>query len=235
MKGKTRILVTHQLHFLPKVDYVILMKEGKIAEQGTYQDLLNIDGEFSTMMKSYGGVIGDEADITDAISDNGSERNAATQRIENTISDMKMNKSHELMTTEERVVGKVNRAIWWMYLKASGGSRFLVALLMSLSLIQLCRLGTDIWLVQWMENKIPHFSLHNYISVYLVLGILQALSSYSLGIVFAYSSTRAARILHQGAGRRILRAPMSFFDTTPLGRIINRFSKDLGTLFQLNI
>lgn len=36
--------------------------------------------------------------------------------------------------------------------------------------------------------------------------------------------------LHRRAIERVMRAPMSMFDTTPLGRIMNRFSKDMDTI-----
>ncbi len=46
LSGKTRILVTHALHFLPYVDHIILMDDGKIAEQGTYNELKSGEGAF---------------------------------------------------------------------------------------------------------------------------------------------------------------------------------------------
>lgn len=51
-----------------------------------------------------------------------------------------------------------------------------------------------------------------------------------IGIVFAVNSVRAARNLHQRAAASIMRAPVSFYDTTPMGRVINRFSKDMDAI-----
>lgn len=53
--GKTVILVTHALHFLPQCDYIYTMQNGRIAEQGTYEDLLNRHGEFARLMAEFGG------------------------------------------------------------------------------------------------------------------------------------------------------------------------------------
>ena len=56
--------------------------------------------------------------------------------------------------------------------------------------------------------------------------IVVLLSSFTL----ALAGILASRTLHTGMLKNILRSPMSFFDTTPLGRILNRFSKDIYTI-----
>lgn len=60
--GKTVVLVTHALHFLPEVDYVYTLKNGRIAEEGTYDDLMNNGREFRVLMDQFGGFHGKEAD-----------------------------------------------------------------------------------------------------------------------------------------------------------------------------
>lgn len=52
-----------------------------------------------------------------------------------------------------------------------------------------------------------------------------------MGAVFAYLTFYASVTLHRNAIARVMKAPQSFFDTTPIGRIMNRFSK--GALFRL--
>ena len=49
--GKTRILVTHALHFLPQVDYIFTVVDGKIAERGTYSELLTREGAFAKFVR----------------------------------------------------------------------------------------------------------------------------------------------------------------------------------------
>ena len=50
LSGKTRVLVTHQLQYLSQVDYVIMLKDGIISEQGTFSQLMAQQGEFSRLM-----------------------------------------------------------------------------------------------------------------------------------------------------------------------------------------
>jgi hypothetical protein len=54
-QGKTVILVTHALHFLSYCDYIYTLREGRLAEQGTFQELVAANGEFSRLDKEYGG------------------------------------------------------------------------------------------------------------------------------------------------------------------------------------
>ena len=56
---KTRLLVTHHLHYLPQVDYIICMEDGEIAEQGTYEELIKNRKNFSKLIAKYGGAESD--------------------------------------------------------------------------------------------------------------------------------------------------------------------------------
>ena len=54
LAGKTRILVTHALHFLPQVDYILTIVDGRVAESGAYSELMANDGEFSKFVTEFG-------------------------------------------------------------------------------------------------------------------------------------------------------------------------------------
>ncbi|KAJ3263239.1 hypothetical protein HDU76_012306, partial [Blyttiomyces sp. JEL0837] len=60
LSNKTRLLVTHQLHFLSRCDWIILVQDGEILEQGTFQDLMAKGDELSRLMIAYGGEDGGE-------------------------------------------------------------------------------------------------------------------------------------------------------------------------------
>jgi ABC-type multidrug transport system fused ATPase/permease subunit len=66
--------------------------------------------------------------------------------------------------------------------------------------------------------------------IYAMLGVGQALASFINGVIFAMLIYASSRQLHKDAIYRVLHAPMSFFETTPVGRIMNRFSKDIDTM-----
>ena len=66
-----------------------------------------------------------------------------------------------------------------------------------------------------------------YLGVYTALGVTQALLVFFAVFALAIAAIFASRKLHARMLKNILRSPMSFFDTTPLGRVLNRFSKDV--------
>jgi ABC-type multidrug transport system fused ATPase/permease subunit len=61
--------------------------------------------------------------------------------------------------------------------------------------------------------------------IYAGLGIAQALWTFIIGVVLSFITFFASKALHKAALKRLIFAPMSFIDTNPLGRIMNRFSK----------
>ncbi|KAI8910190.1 P-loop containing nucleoside triphosphate hydrolase protein [Gorgonomyces haynaldii] len=226
LKEKTRVLVTHQLHFLPEVDYIYVLKAGQVAEQGSYAELIHANGEFAQLMRDYGNTEeqDDEKEKVEPVPSGPEEE--VLSRIEKLLEMKQESENKELMTKEDRETGSVPAYVWFMYAKASGGVPFLIGLFMLLVLMQVSRVGTDFWLTIWTNNSVPSFSQGAYVGVYSAWSVLQALFLYIFGVYFAYASTRASTIMHKSALHNILRAPVRFFDTTPIGRIMNRFSKD---------
>jgi len=62
------------------------------------------------------------------------------------------------------------------------------------------------------------------------LGVAQAFFMFAFSVALSIYGTTASRVMLHRAITRVLRTPMAFFDTTPLGRITNRFSKDVDTM-----
>jgi ATP-binding cassette subfamily C (CFTR/MRP) protein 1 len=89
--------------------------------------------------------------------------------------------------------------------------------------------GTNLWLSEWSDDPAsanpPVRNL--YLSVYGALGTASALTICLSSVITAVGGLNASNILHDNMLGGVLRAPMSFFDTTPKGRIVNRFAKDV--------
>lgn len=114
------------------------------------------------------------------------------------------------------------------YAKSLGYLQAFLVIIFSAA-VQVSSVGTNIWLADWSSN--PNASLpvvrDRYLGIYGAIGASQALFQLCSSFCLAYTTLTAAYRLHSNMLDRIMRSPMSFFDTTPLGRIVNRFSKDI--------
>lgn len=139
---KTRILVTHALHFLPHVDYIYVMVDGKITEHGTYADLVSLGGTLTRFVQEYGNK--DET-----------EEKAESSK-EDVVTDVKKQKASvagaALMQAEERATGAVSGAVYAAYIKAGRGNVVVPLLMLCLVLMQGASVMSSYWLVYWQRR-----------------------------------------------------------------------------------
>lgn len=90
-------------------------------------------------------------------------------------------------------------------------------------------LTISVWLTWWSDEKFP-LSEGAYEGLYAVLGVTQALSTFALGAALGFLSYFASNTLHGQALHNVFHAPMSVFDTQPLGRILGVFGKDIDSI-----
>ncbi|KAF9325126.1 hypothetical protein BGZ91_002564 [Linnemannia elongata] len=213
LQGKTRVLVTHQLHVLPQVDYVICMKDGEIVERGTFHELMANDGEFASLMKAHGGIeeseeVADDNSVDSAVTTTGAEKVAGgvSEDGNGEKTDEKKKEGGKakkgLMSQEERATGSVDGTIYKTYVNAAGG-KFLVPLLLFLLIItQVAKVGNDLWLSWWTKDNF-HKSQKFYMVLYAVWGIAQGVFQFINGFFFSIAGANAAKVLHQRALKNI--------------------------------
>ncbi|KAG7491793.1 hypothetical protein MATL_G00007720 [Megalops atlanticus] len=281
LRAKTRILVTHGISFLPQVDNIVVMVEGRVSEMGSYQDLLKQNGAFAEFLRNYAmediteeeeatvAMIEEEGDFPDdALSnhtdmvDNEPVVNETRRQFIRQISvistdaenpkkmSVRMRRCSErkhvepqpekkqppvdkLIQAETAETGRVKLKVFWEYARAVGP-------LLSLFICFLygCQnaaaIGANIWLSEWtndaLVNRTEH-NIHRRVGVYAALGISQGVLLLGICLLCrAYSMLKAARSIHHNMLHAILRAPQAFFQATPSGRVLNRFSKDVDTI-----
>ncbi|KAH7159915.1 ABC transporter type 1, transmembrane domain-containing protein [Dactylonectria estremocensis] len=126
--------------------------------------------------------------------------------------------------------GKVKWSVYWEYAKENNIYAVGLYLLMLLA-AQWAGIGGSVWLKHWADqNRETGSNDHvgKYIGVYFAFGIgSSALTVIQTLILWIFCSIEASRKLHERMANAIFRSPMSFFDTTPAGRILNRFSSDI--------
>ncbi|XP_073525888.1 uncharacterized protein [Phyllobates terribilis] len=231
LRGKTRVLVTNQLHFLSQTDKIILVHDGMIKEEGTFEELSNNGPMFQKLMENAGNMeeyVENNIEMNSESIGNGMVNDAARGTTD--VQKPKEGKS-VLIKQEERETGVVNWNVLMRYKNALGGWWVVLILVTCYILTETLRVSSSTWLSYWTDQSVPKkYGAGLYNLVYGLLSFGQVLVALTNSYWLITSSLYAAKRIHDAMLNSILRAPMVFFHTNPLGRIINRFSKDLGDI-----
>ncbi|XP_055453724.1 multidrug resistance-associated protein 1 isoform X2 [Psammomys obesus] len=255
LKNKTRILVTHGISYLPQVDVIIVMSGGKISEMGSYQELLDRDGAFAEFVRTYASAEQDLASEDDSVSGLGKEskpvengmlvtdtvgkhlQSGDTGQQHSSMAELQKTGTKEetwkLMEADKVQTGQVQLSVYWNYMKAIG--LFISFLSIFLFLCNhVSALASNYWLSLWTDDHpiVNGTQEHrNFrLSVYGALGILQGVAVFGYSMAVSIGGIFASRHLHLDLLHNVLRSPMSFFERTPSGNLVNRFSKELDTV-----
>ncbi|KAI9046549.1 hypothetical protein LZ554_009295 [Drepanopeziza brunnea f. sp. 'monogermtubi'] len=218
LRDKARILATHQLWVLNRCDRIIWMEDGKIQAVDTFSNLMRDHAGFQTLMVTT--AVEEKQEMEDNVNEDEIEGEKKTQK--------KKRKGATLMQAEERAVKSVPWSVYIDYIRA-GNWIYAPLVFIFLLASQGANIATSLWLSWWTSDKFG-YSKGVYIGAYAALGFSQALMMFLFSIFLTFLSTNASKTMLNRAITRALRAPMSFFDTTPLGRITNRFSRDVDVM-----
>jgi len=154
-EGRTKILVTHALHFLPQVDYIYTIADGRMMERGTYAELMANDGVFSEFLKEFGSKREEETeDVDEAVVEGGVVKEGKGEKGPSAVAaPKKFEKGKSIMQEEERSVGAVTWKVYKTYLTAGNGQILVPALLFSYLLVQVAQVMSSYWLVFWHEQQ----------------------------------------------------------------------------------
>uniref|UniRef100_A0A8C4GUR1 ATP-binding cassette, sub-family C (CFTR/MRP), member 9 n=1 Tax=Dicentrarchus labrax TaxID=13489 RepID=A0A8C4GUR1_DICLA len=233
---RTVVLVTHKLQYLTHADWIIAMKDGSVLREGTLKDIQNHDVELYDHWKTL--------------------MNRHDHELEK-VALHGFNKYQHLMTTHVLTTQTAlilivchpfkpvlpPPQVCWCYL--SSGGFFMVFLMVSSKLLKHSVIvAIDYWLALWTSSKTSQSTGGGtaptnetstdsyYLPVFIILcaaGITLCLIT-SLTVEFLGLS--AATNLHHNLLNKIIHAPIRFFDITPLGQILNRFSADTNIIDQ---
>ncbi|KNE56750.1 hypothetical protein AMAG_02529 [Allomyces macrogynus ATCC 38327] len=303
LKGRTVVMVTHQLQYLHEVDKVLHLKDGKIARYGTFTELME-EEEFAELINNHvaAGEEGDddvEAMPLEPISNNKvtvagpsgevelnqltvksmkhlqlSERDLASMAERNQLSVIKggAGASHDVaaaiqrneltihsirdlapgigdyvldtddeydsdedhderkagqLVTEDKSTESLGWADYIAYAKSGNGTPITIFTMIFFFVVHGVRIGSDYWLKCWIPNtlKLGDNADAIYVGTYAGFIALFVIGVLSRGLLFAYEAAAKARSLHDNIFNRLMRAPMAFYDMTPLGRILSAFAK----------
>ncbi|KAI5057619.1 hypothetical protein GOP47_0027634, partial [Adiantum capillus-veneris] len=229
---KTVILTTHNVQALSVANMVILMKEGQVTWCGEVKTFkmefqTGSNGNIGKRLTDYYVNQKVEGALADMTSKHKREDTQPTSTKEEILSC-----GHEspvaFVEEEGRVQGAVCAMIYWIY-ATFVGKRWIMVILVSTTLMQLSRNGSDFWLSVWVDRSsatTAETDSHFYLKMFLCLAVANTLFTAARAFSFAYGGLSAAFKVHEFLLKRILAAPITFFNCNPKGRILNRFSSD---------
>jgi ABC-type multidrug transport system fused ATPase/permease subunit len=254
----TRVLVTHQLQFVDAADWIIILDGGRVKAQGTYAALLaagmvekSEGGAAPETPRAAAAVEEADADAETGnaprseapLSDRPPAAAAAAggrgevQRPGVAKAAAAAAAGGALTSKEGRRAGAVRCSQLWQYSSAMGCPFAGLLPIVLFAATQLAMGGSDTWVAAWVKDEFNRPGANGgadeqwfYIAGYLGCALLVTLAIFVSSAVFQLMALRAATALHDRTFARLLRAKTSFFQTTPLGRILNRFAGDVDTM-----
>ena len=239
LRNATRVLATNALHFLPKADRVVVIEDGRVAEMGTYDELMSKGLNFASLMAAHGieneeegereqGKLkrGPSVDLKRGPSMDGKRAPSVDGKP---AAPAPAPKKGEMGAEEERAVGNVGSAVYLALFNATGSKLTIPVVVLLFGVEYGSKAFLDFWLSWWAGDEWGWES-NQYLGVYFAIFLFNGMAIFFRSLIIYFFLVRAANNLHKGLLNRVMKFPMSFFDTTPSGRVINRFSRDTETI-----
>ena len=237
-QGKTVVLATHQTLCFPDANTIVLLKDGAITFQGDFRGAKEV-AEFAEIVGSMDahptqGESDPASTVPVAVDDvnpaTGVERASSVESLES----MSRSKDKGKLTTKEKTEeGAVTFAVYRQYARMVGVPLCIFIMLLIVS-VNGNQVAVNWWLSRWsVSSGLVAGESHNteyYLTIYFILGMAACILIFAYQITAAFGGLGAAAGIHNKMFTSILRAPMSFFDTTPSGQILNRFTADMKSI-----
>ncbi|KAL5726363.1 hypothetical protein ACHQM5_009411 [Ranunculus cassubicifolius] len=241
LDSKTVIYVTNQVEFLPSANLILVLKDGKITQSGKYDEILTPGTDFMELVGAHEKALLDHRNSSEdtEILVPGTENNLDHEKVmteddkkqicsRSGIDEKVLENEAQLVQHEEREKGRVGVKVYWEYVTTYKGGLVLVILLIQ-TLSQLLQIGSDYWIAKdtpVSKDDTSSISASTLILVYTALTLGSCIFVFARAILIGTAGFKTATILFKRMHMSIFRAPMSFFDATPSGRILNRVSND---------
>ncbi|KAI6211800.1 Multidrug resistance-associated protein 1 isoform X4 [Aphelenchoides besseyi] len=219
LKDTTRIVALNSTSFLDQFDMIISLKNGKMSFCGSYSQLHDSSTTLLSLLSRNSSTLMNVEEVSEKTEE------------QNRLVDVEFEED-TLVELETFRAGRVLAGIYVDYIKAFGPYLFALFLFFLLVGSTVTRMIAGLYMANWSSmnrNLTRSEAMHN-LTVYGAFNCASDLFFIVAFAIMSYGCFRASVIYHQDLLQSILRAPMSFFDKTPIGRIVNRFSLDIELL-----
>ncbi|CAK6978679.1 ATP-binding cassette sub-family C member 4-like isoform X1 [Scomber scombrus] len=248
LKNKPRILVTHQLQYLNAADQIVVLKEGHMVAKGTYTELQQSGVDFTSLLKT------EEEEEQPPPEVHARSRTLSQNSVLSQASSVQSIKDGDQLAVEHvqtvaeesRGQGTIGVGLYVKYLRAGANILVLVLVILANILAQVAYIMQDWWLAHWADeqeklsanstiiesgrNTTQELNTDFYLGVYGGLTAATVIFGFFRNMLLFNVLVRCAQVLHNRMFNSILRTHVRFFDVNPIGRVLNRFSKDIGLL-----
>lgn len=246
LKDKTILLVTHQVDFLHNADLILVLRDGKIVQSGQYEELRQSGLDFSALVAAHETSMELVETNTNVSVVNPkhtpesphkpspkSPKNILTQSENGENRSLDQSNSDKdnskLIEDEERETGRVSLAVYRQYCTEAYGWWGVAAAILASILWQVSLITSDYWLAyETSGDRIFNPSL--FISVYSIIALIACVFVAIRSVLVSFLGLKTAQSFFNQILDSILHAPMSFFDTTPSGRVLSRASADQANI-----
>ncbi|XP_026426274.1 ABC transporter C family member 10-like [Papaver somniferum] len=226
LSGKTVLLVTHQVDFLRAFDSILLMSDGEIQQGDSYHVLLSSNQAFCDLVNAHKDTAGAETHANIISPD---KCGTSSEKIESYwVNQLKESVDHQLTEQEERETGYTGLKAYVQYLRLNRGFFYFSIAIVCQIIFFVLQIVENYWMAANVQN--PQVSKLRLILVYSLIGctsmffvLYRCLLTVALGI-------KSSKSLFNQLLNSLFRAPTTFYESTPLGRILSRVSSDLATV-----
>ncbi|OAQ95919.1 hypothetical protein LLEC1_04564 [Akanthomyces lecanii] len=219
--GKTVVLVTLHTSFVSQVDHVVVMDQNRTRWSGTKAEFFLQDWASDYVRQE------DDQEQSDLAT------TAETATSQPSITEASITDSagafDSFWQEVERARGAVNFSVVSFYIRESGGTAHAVAIALMTCLLTAAKVVSQYWFVWWIADSF-NLAQGQYMGIFLGLTLLQGVVTAAVGITLVGSSLRAAKRVHERILSNLVGAPLWFFQQNPIGRILNRMSRDLDSM-----